>query len=607
MKSISFASRLMVVVGICAIALVGCKKGGDGLSKKEVAAEVGVIDFPTDVLGFVVTPSMDKLMAEISNIGSVVSPQLGPLLAGQIPEMLRMKVLGVGSMTWLDNQKPVRVVVLDHKKFAKSYVFMMPFADKQAFEAAIPPEHTKEGDTTTWKTMGGDDVFLHVLGNYAIFASAKETYEAAKDFIKGNFSGYMTKEFVDIQVSSENLQRVLASEIEALEKKLLEQATDPASGMEESLTKIVKAEIEIIKDLLAQTKVVRLAPAWNQDDLTLALQATVTGEKSLADFVKSAKERKLEVYRHLPDNGWLVAAANLDPKLFTGLTTFGTETMASILSIEGDDLKALTDTMNQVNLLNTGDSAVSILYDGEFPWRIVSINGVTDGVKARQARNEMYAKLFPKLGAVIDEQLGADVKQNLSINWSSLGGVLDSVKPVLAETGVNANIVERKVGDGSIDALEFTIDYSKFPLGAQDPQVEQFAQVMGGKVGGAIGYDKSFTYGAFGKAPVEEIETLFKGTVNSGEPLATPIAQAGFDVAGAGFVALAPLIKAVALITPELAQVAATLDPNKEKAGFTVLLGASGKDVLNAKLHIPLRATVQMFAAGGGMPMQMVE
>jgi hypothetical protein len=72
-------------------------------------------------------------------------------------------------------------------------------------------------------------------------------------------------------------------------------------------------------------------------------------------------------------------------------------------------------------------------------------------------------------------------------------------------------------------------------------------------------------------------------------------------------VALAPLIKAVALITPELAQVAATLDPNKEKAGFTVLLGASGKDVLNAKLHIPLRATVQMFAAGGGMPMQMVE
>ena len=218
MKSISFASRLMVVVGICAIALVGCKKGGDGLSKKEVAAEVGVIDFPTDVLGFVVTPSMDKLMAEISAIGSVVSPQLGPLLAGQIPEMLRMKVLGVGSMTWLDNQKPVRVVVLDHKKFAKSYVFMMPFADKQAFEAAIPPEHTKEGDTTTWKTMGGDDVFLHVLGNYAIFASAKETYEAAKDFIKGNFSGYMTKEFVDIQVSSENLQRVLASEIEALKR-----------------------------------------------------------------------------------------------------------------------------------------------------------------------------------------------------------------------------------------------------------------------------------------------------------------------------------------------------------------------------------------------------
>ena len=66
----------------------------------------------------------------------------------------------------------------------------------------------------------------------------------------------------------------------------------------------------------------RLAPAWNQDDLTLALQATVTGENP-QDFVKSAKERKLEVYRHLPDNGWLVAAANLDPKLFTGLTTFG--------------------------------------------------------------------------------------------------------------------------------------------------------------------------------------------------------------------------------------------------------------------------------------------
>lgn len=605
MKSMHWAGRGLLVLVICAAGVVGCKKSGDAVSTKVVAAEVGAVAFPTDVMGFAGIRSMDDLSAAVGGIASVFNPQLGTLVGQQLPELLRTQLLGLGTLSWMDGRKPVRVVVLDFKKYAQPYVIMLPVADAKGLETALPAQRT-EGETgLTWTTAAGRPVFMNRLGDFAVFTMAPETFPATRDFLRGDFAGYQVTELIDAQISTVNVQRIMAEDIDALQKQALAQAVDPAGNPVDSLRQLIESQVKMLRDLLAQTEVLRVIPVWNGQDLALRLEAKVTGDQLLSRFAASTRTRKVEAFRHLPEGGWLVVASNVDPTLFAGVTSLGIDFYANFLNLDAEARNALAKQLQEAAALQTGDTAFAILFDGEFPWRVVSITGVSDGAKAREATYATYTMVMSKLGAMIDAALGSQVKEMPKVDWSSFSGMIDSLRPTLAESGITLALGDRQAGNVRIDTLDLTVDYTKVPLGAADPTVQTFSRVMGGKVGGALGFDDRYIYGAFGKDAAADIEAAAKGAAGSGQPLATALEQAKFQVAFAAHVAVAPLIKAAALIRPELADMAAHLDAATRNEGLALTIGAHGDTVLGAQVSLPLRKLAEMLTATAeGAPQQ---
>jgi hypothetical protein len=425
---------------------------------------------------------------------------------------------------------------------------------------------------------------------------APEAFAAARDFLRGDFAGYQFTELADIQVSSTNLQRVLAPQLDELQKAALDQAVDPTGAEIENLRKLIDAQVDMLRDLLTQTEVVRAVPAWNGQDLTLRLEAQVTGDQGLSKFVRSTSSRKVEAFRHLPEGGWLAVASNFDPTLFSGITRMGIDFYASFLQLDEAARTEFAALLDDAAAVQTGDTAFTILFDGEFPWRVASITGVTDGARARDATYAVYGTVLQKLGGLIDLLLGSEVRSMPKVDWTSFPAMIDSLRPTLNESGIVPTLAQKKVGDVTVDALELTVDYAKVPGGASDPTVQTFARVMGGKVSGAMGFDNRFFYGAFGKDAVAEIEAIAKGTAGAGQPLAAAIDAAGFQVAFAAHAAVAPLLKAVALVRPDFAEVAARVDPANQTEGLTVTLGAHGDRVIDAKLDVPVARLAKMLA-----------
>jgi hypothetical protein len=602
MKSLHQVGRGLLLAALVALAATGCKKGADEVSTKVVAPAVGAVAFPADVLGFAGVRSLDDLSAAIGGIASAINPQLGGMIGQQVPELLRARVLGVGSLSWVDGRKPLRVVVLDYKKFQAPFVFAIPVADAKALDAALPATKVQGETGTTYKTAGGQDVFLNRLGDFAVFTMAADAYPAAREFLRGDFAGYRVDDLIDAQVSSANLLRILAPEIEQMQKAAQEQAVDPTGAQIESLRKLIDAEVQMLKDLLAQTEVVRLVPAWNGQDLAVRIEAQVVPGKGLAGFVASTQARDLAAFKRLPSGGWLAVASNIDPALFSGVTALGIDFYASFLNLDEAAKTALADQLKAAAALQTGDTAFTILFDGEFPWRVATITGVTDGAKAREATYAVYGAVISKLGALIDQTMGAQVEGMPKLDWSSFPALVASIQPTLAEAGVVVTLGARNTDKLAIDTMELTIDYTKVPGGAADPAVQTFARVMGGKVSGALGFDDGFIYGAFGKDATAEVATAAQGPAGTGEPLAAALAASKFKVALAAHVAVAPLLKAVAMVRPDFADMAARVDPASTNDGLSLTLGAHGDRVVDAQVNVPVKKLAAMLTGAQEPP-----
>lgn len=596
MNTMKWTGPALLVAAILAVGGVGCKKDADKVSTKAVEAAVGAVAFPEDVLGFAGLRSLDDLSAAVGGIASSVHPQLGAVLGQQVPEMLRTQVLGLGSLAWMDGRKPVRIVVLDYTRHAQPYVVMLPVVDPKGLETALPPGRTEGEHGTTYKTAAGRDVYMNRLGDFAVFTMAPGAFQAVRDFLRGDLAGYRFTELADVQVSSSNLRRVLAPELDELQKAALDQAVDPTGNQIENLRKLIDAQMDLLRDLLAQTEVIRAVPAWNGRDLTVRLEARVTGDQGLSKFVRATAARKVEAFRHLPEGGWLAVASNFDPALFSGITRMGIDFYAGFLQLDEAGRAEFTTLLDEAAAVQTGDTAFTILFDGEFPWRVASITGVTDGARARDATYAVYGTVLQKMGGLIDPLLGAEVRSMPKVDWTSFPAMLDSLRPTLNEAGVAPTLAHRKTGSVAIDSLELALDYTKVPGGASDPTVQTFARVMGGRVSGAMGFDDRFFYGAFGKDAVAEIETIANGKAGGGQPLAAAIDGAGFQVAFAAHAAVAPLLKAVALVRPDFAELAARLDPATQTEGLTVTLGAHGDRVIDARLDVPVARLAKMLA-----------
>jgi hypothetical protein len=589
------------------VATTACKKkdgAADAAAKGPLKAEVGVVAMPVDILGFAGAKSMDDLTGVITSIATKFAPELGAMIGAQIPAMLQGKVLGVKNLSWLDTQKPVKIVVLDYKKFNKPMVILLPFKTKDLLTAALPDNKTPgtPDNETKFASPNGTPLFLNVIGDYAVFTLEDKAFATAKAFLEGDFARYAFAEPLDIQMSSVNLQQVAAVELAGIKDTLAQNlAATPATAAMPGMSDLIKKEVDLMLDVLKQTQILRLALQWDNADLTLLASLKVIEGQGLAKFAAETLNRKMELYKTFPGDAWLVFASNVDPKIFAGWSELGFDFWSKSLVLTPEETAKLKELSTQAMDVQTGDNALYFGREGEFPLRVLTATAVKDGAKAKALTYALYGMLMSKAGVVIEKNAGPELKALPKLDWTSMTTLIAGLAPVLATTGVSMNIKDATAGDLTADVLEVGVDYSKVP-GASSGEMERVAKMIGNKVTGAIAFDKSRMYFGFGRDAVADLGKLSKGTVAGASPLTAVIDKSGFTPAIAAWLSVVDLLKVIAYFDEAFAVNLPGLATAKTDAGVSLVIGGHAGNVVDARLSVPVARMADLLPKPGQPP-----
>ncbi|NOZ00476.1 MAG: hypothetical protein GXP54_01125 [Deltaproteobacteria bacterium] len=586
----------------CALMLtaIGCKKDQTGgpAARAALKADVGTVAFPNDILVFGGMKSLDDFTGAMTALVSKFEPQMGAMIGAQVPALLQGQVLGVKNLAWMDHTKPLKFVVLDYKKFSDPLLILLPIKSSEGFKQALPDNKSAGApdNQTKYTFATGSEHYANVIGDWAVFSADAKAFSAAKPFIEGPFKDYVFSELLDVQISSTRFMQVAGADIAAFKENVTKLPTTP--GLEiPGIQEMLKKEIQMLLDILDQTETARFVMRFNGDVLTLRGGVKVAPGKGLAKFVADTKDRKLDLYKSLPANGWFETAVNVDPSLFKDWADIGVDFWAGILKLEQADKDKLVKEMSRLLTLETGEMAFWIGYDGQFPFRFLSITGVKDAAGAKDAMYKTYGILFSKAGALIKSMAGPNAADMPQMDWSSPKALLASLKPELDKSGVTAAITSKKVGEIDVDALEIGVDYSKVPIPADKEDVKKITDSIGDKLSFALGFGNGLMYGTFGQDAVADVGKIAKG--QGGDRIKELITGADTRAAAVVWFGLRDILRFVSRIDADLARNMPNLDTMKDPIGISFVLGGRDDRIMDAELKIPITSIAGLIPRPG--------
>jgi len=443
-------------------------------------------------------------------------------------------------------------------------------------------------------------VFLNVTGDYAVFTLEDKAYAAAKAFLEGDFARYPFAEALDVQVSSTNLQAVAAPELAEMQAGLAQNlGNEPAAQLMPGMSDLIKKEVDMLLDVLKQTQVLRVVLQWDNVDLNLSASLKVVDGQGLAKFAAGTATRKMEIYKTLPADAWLAFASNVDPKVFQGWSDLGYEFWTKSLQMSPEETAKLKDLSAQAMEVQTGDTAIYLGREGEFPLRVLTASAVTDGAKAKAVTYALYTMLLSKAGVVIEKNAGPELKALPKLDWSSVSTLVAGIQPVLATAGVSAAVKQETRGDLTADVLEIAVDYSKVPGGANPAEMERVAKMIGNKVTGALAFDKNRMYFGFGKDSVADLEKFSKAPASGPSALSALIDKAGFTPALAAWLSVVDVLKIISYFDASTAANLPGLETAKPDAGISLVIGGHAGNVVDARLGIPVAKIADLLPKPG--------
>ena len=606
MNSLRWFAVLATVVAMAGT--TSCKKkdaAAESAAKGPLKAEVGAVALPTGILGFAGAKSLDDLTGTIGAIATKFAPELGAMIGAQIPALLQGQILGVKNLSWMDTQKPIKIVVLDYKQFKRPMVVLLPVKAKDLLTAALPDNKTAGApdNETKFAQANGTPTFVNVVGDYAVFTTDEKAFATAKAFLEGDFARYAFTDPLDVQVSSVNLQQVAATELASVKETLAQNlAAAPATSAMPGMSDLIQKEVDMLLDVLKQTQTLRATLLWDNADLTIATSLKVVEGQGLAKFAGDTQNRKMELFKTLPADGWLVFASNVDPKIFAGWSDLGFDFWSKSLALTPEETAKLKELSAQAMDVQTGDNALYFGREGEFPLRVLTATAVKDGAKAKALTYALYGMLLSKAGGVIEKNAGPELKALPKLDWTTTTTLIASLQPVLATTGVSMAIKEAALGDLNADVLEIAVDYSKVP-GASSGEMERVAKMIGNKVTGALAFDKSRMYFGFGRDAVADLDKLSKAQAGGATPLTALIDKAGFTPAMAMWLSVVDLLKVVSYFQEGFARNLPGLATAKPDAGISLIIGSHAGTIVDARLGIPVARISELMPKPGQAPM----
>lgn len=587
--------RRLFVLGLIALVSVACKKKATPETEAESAAllEVGALPLPEDVVAYGGLKSFDNFVSTVTNIVQQFSPEAAPTLNAQMSALLQGQLLGVRGLTWFDTSKSLLFIVLDYKKFENPLVLVLPLKGKPDELKAALPENKADASPDNqfrYSTLLGEQIFVNVLGDKAVFTFHDKAFAVAKPFIEGPAGRLRYQELVDVQFSVQNFRRIAGDDLKDLREEIVSERP-PAGFALPGVKELFLKEMDMVFDLLEQSEVARLTLSFDGSNLVMHASAKVVEGRTLGSFAQSTKERKITLHKSLPAGGWLVGAGNVDPKLFEGWFRLGFDFYSAFLELNEEDKKKLEQLFGQALELQTGESAFYIGKEGELPIRVISITAVRDGEKARANLDQMLTLILARAGAVMQKAIGAEALDALKkLDFSTPKVFLEGLKPLLADQGVSLALREETIQGVRVSAVELSVDYEKAAKAIPPKDTEAVKALIGQKVGFAIGSDKSNLYFVIGANAVEDLVKISRGELGKGEQSALDalITQAGFRVAFAGYFSLRELLRFISKLESSLPEDMPGLETTKDAIRVALLVGAHGDRIIDVSLHLPV-------------------
>lgn len=596
-RGINKLHSLMVFGLVLALAgSMGCKKDQSAANaqndsaKTELKADVGLVAMPGDVIAYGGVRSLDELAKALGDIVGAFNPQMKALVTAQVQAIFQAQVLGVNDMSWMDREIPITFAILDYKKFAQPYVVIVPFKAKEALIASLPGNQTPgtPDNELRYASAMGTQIFLNIVDNRAVFTMEPGAFTTVKAFIEGPFRTYPFTELADVQVSVKNVRSIASDDIaQAREQMATMAASQPAVPMP-GIQELFMKEMEFMFGLLEQTDSARLVLKFDGKDLTLDMALKVLAGKDLSRFAASAAGRKMNLYKNLPEGGWMAIASNLDPKLFSSLMDMYMGFYKDLFQFSEEEFKQFTDMTTKVIAIQKGDTAIWIGHDGEFPFKILSLTDIQGGEETRKLLYDYYGMFFSKAGAMVQKYSGPDMKAMPPLDWTNFSKFVESAKPIMATSGVTMNLQAKKSGELSMDILDMTVDYSKVPGAAQNPEIERVSKMMGNKLSGGLGFDQDTLYFAFGKdagASIEEVASK-KGT--GGGLLKSMVEKTNTSVGLAMYLSATEVLKLVARFDQTIAMTFPALEKSNVPAGVGFIIGGRDETTIDGTLTLPI-------------------
>ena len=136
--------------------------------------------------------------------------------------------------------------------------------------------------------------------------------------------------------------------------------------------------------------------------LTLALKA----DGKLGKFAaKSTTGKNLSFAANAPKSAWLLFGGRIDPKLFSGLTYLGINSLKSTLKMSDEDVATVTKQFKALVDLQDGSQWISLYADGKFPVAVLSAAGLTNGKEYKATLDAYMGLLFKNMMTLVKDIL----------------------------------------------------------------------------------------------------------------------------------------------------------------------------------------------------------
>lgn len=563
--------------------IASCKKKEEArLERAKVAADVGTIAFPSDVVAFVGVKSFDRFVAMAGDIASKFNPTDAPMIGAQIPALLQGVVLRVKNLGWLDGSRVVRIVFLNPDAFEKPSVLILPIKGKDLALQALPDDKVSGAPQNEWRytTPTGLDVFVNFFGNFIAFSFHEKAFLIAKPFFEKDLQFYDFNADIDAQASLVNMKARVLKFLDSLKSssRIGPRDEEEVVGFVSSFRKMLSGQVEALKKLVEQTETVRLVVNYDSKDIILRFGAKVASGSELEKFVLQTKDRKFECYKELPKDSWVVLAQNIDPSIFGSYQTSLFKWLANALSLREEDQAKVTSLLQQLVELQTGDHAFGIYEDQGMPIAMMGVTGVKDGEKAKTITYQLSSILLPSFGDLAKKSQGSEILLK-DVDFSGMTALVNSLKPILAKDGINLFVTSKESSGVQMDVLSVEVTEEKVRE-EYKPMVQAQSGLVGNKVEVGLGFGKQKSYFVFAR----DVSKVRLGEQQPGA-MASAILNKDYRVAQFAYISVTKLFEIASRLYPPLGRQGQTPGPDSYIV-FTV--GAHDERIVDLEISLPI-------------------